>query len=33
LIQAPKDENAYFDEKDVNYEASEDFVDNLCELM
>lgn len=33
LIQPPKDENAYYDENDVNYEASEDFVDNLCEFM
>ena len=33
LIQPPKDENAFFDEDDPNYEATEDFVDNLCEFM
>lgn len=33
LIQPPKDEGVYYDENDVNYEASEEFVENLCEFI
>ena len=33
LIQPPKDENASFDDSDPNIEASEDFVDCLCEFL
>ena len=33
LTQPPKDENAYFDENDPNYLASEDFVEHLCVFM